>query len=97
MSSLKAITEGIILNKIYFIVLIELNPSFSKQQQFIYYIYQIGQENPLMKAYILCNTVSCIEVGILNKHEFKKAATDKILDVDTNKLGSLKKLPMEMF
>jgi len=40
---------------------------------------------------------SCIEVGILNKYEFKKTVIDKILDVDMNKLGSLKELLMEMF
>jgi len=78
-------------------MLIELNPSFNKQQQFIYYIYQIGQENPLIKAYILYNTASYIKVGILNKHEFKKTTTDKILDVDMNKPGSLKELSIEIF
>jgi len=78
-------------------MLIELNPSFNKQQQFIYYIYQIGQENPLIKAYILCNTAFCIKVGILNKYKFKKTAIDKILDIDINKLGSSKELPMELF
>jgi hypothetical protein len=50
-----------------------------------------------MKAYILCNIISYIKVRILNKHEFKKTAIDKILDVDINKLGSLKELPMEIF
>ena len=97
MLSLKAIIEGITLNEAHFIILIELNPSFSKQRQFIYRIYQISQENPLIKAYILYNTASYIKVGILNKHEFKKTTTDKILDVDMNKPGSLKELPMEMF
>ena len=38
-----------------------------------------------------------IKVRILNKHKFKKTATDKILDVDINKPGSLKELLMEMF
>ena len=50
-----------------------------------------------MKAYILYNIASHIKVGILNKHKFKKTATDKILDVDINKLGSSKELPIEMF
>jgi hypothetical protein len=50
-----------------------------------------------MKVYILYNTISYIEVEILNKYEFKKTAMDKILDIDTNKLGSLKELLMEMF
>ena len=50
-----------------------------------------------MKGYILYNTASCIEVRILNKYKFKKTAVDEILDIDINKLGSLKKLPMEMF
>ena len=95
-SSLKAIAEGITLNEAHFIVLIELNPSFSKQEQFIYRIYRIGQENPLMTAYILCNTASRIEIGILNKHEFKKTAADEILDVDTNKPGSSKEQPVEV-
>ena len=78
-------------------MLIEFNPSFSKQEQFIYYIYQIGQENPFITAYILCNTASCIKVGILNKHEFKKTAVDEILDIDINKLGSLKEPLVEVF
>ena len=50
-----------------------------------------------MKVYILCNTASCIEVGILNKHKFKKTAADEILDVDINKPGSSKELLMEIF
>ncbi len=50
-----------------------------------------------MKVYILCNTVSCIKVGILNKYKFKKTAADKILDIDINKPGSLKELPIELF
>ena len=78
-------------------MLIELNPFYSKQQQFIYYIYQIGQENPLIKAYILCNTASHIKVKILNKYKFKKTAIDKILDIDINKPGNSKKLPIKMF
>jgi hypothetical protein len=97
LASIKAIIEGITLNKVHFLILIEVNPSFSKQQQFIYYIYQIGQENPLIKVYILCNTISYIKVEILNKHEFKKTAINKILNIDMNKLGSSKELLMEIF
>ena len=40
---------------------------------------------------------SYIKVRILNKYKFKKVAIDKILDIDINKLGSLKKLLIEMF
>jgi hypothetical protein len=40
---------------------------------------------------------SYIKVGILNKYKFKKAAVDKILDIDINKPGSSKELLMEMF
>jgi len=40
---------------------------------------------------------SYIKVRILNKYKFKKAAADKILDIDINKPGSLKELPMEIF
>ena len=40
---------------------------------------------------------SYIKVGILNKHKFKKTAVDEILNIDINKLRSLKELPMEMF
>jgi hypothetical protein len=50
-----------------------------------------------MKVYILYNTFSYIKVGILNKYEFKKTAINKILNIDINKLESLKKLLMEMF
>ena len=50
-----------------------------------------------MKVYILCNMISYIKVGILNKYEFKKTAVDKILNIDINKLGSLKELLMEIF
>jgi len=31
-----------------------------------------------------------IKVGILNKYKFKKTTIDKILDIDINKLKSLK-------
>jgi hypothetical protein len=61
------------------------------------YVYQIGQENSLIKVYILCNIFSYIKIGILNKHEFKKTAIDKILNIDINKLGSLKELLIKMF
>jgi hypothetical protein len=40
---------------------------------------------------------SYIKVRILNKYKFKKAAINKILDIDINKLGSLKELLIEMF
>ena len=50
-----------------------------------------------MKVYILYNTASCIKVRILNKYKFKKTAVDKILDIDINKLKSLKELPIEIF
>jgi len=77
-------------------MLIELNLSFSKQQQFIYRIYRISQENPLIIVYIIYNTASYIKIRILNKHKFKKTAADKILNVDINKLGSLKEQPVEV-
>ena len=38
-----------------------------------------------------------IKVRILNKYKFKKTAVDEILDIDINKPGSLKELPIEMF
>ena len=41
--------------------------------------------------YILYNTTSRIKVGILNKYKFKKTAADKILDININKPGNLKK------
>ena len=50
-----------------------------------------------MKVYILCNTISYIKVRILNKYKFKKTVINEILDIDINKLGSLKELPMEIF
>ena len=37
-----------------------------------------------------------IESGILDMFKFKKNAADKWLDIDTNKLGNLKKQPMQM-
>jgi hypothetical protein len=50
-----------------------------------------------MKVYILYNMIFYIKVGILNKHKFKKTTVDKILNIDTNKLGSLKELSIEIF
>jgi hypothetical protein len=50
-----------------------------------------------MKVYILYNTISYIKVGILNKYKFKKTAANKILNIDINKPGSSKELPMEIF
>jgi hypothetical protein len=97
LASIKAIIKGITLNKVHFLMLIEVNPSFSKQRQFIYHIYQISQENPLIKVYILYNTISHIKIKILNKHKFKKTATDKILNIDINKLKSSKELPIKIF
>jgi hypothetical protein len=41
--------------------------------------------------------ISYIKVRILNKYKFKKTAVDEILDIDTNKLGSLKELLIEIF
>jgi len=38
-----------------------------------------------------------IKVKILNKFKFKKAAIDKILNFNINKLGSLKELLVEIF
>jgi len=50
-----------------------------------------------MIIYILCNITSYIKVGILNKYEFKKTAADRILDININKPGSSKELPVEVF
>jgi len=38
-----------------------------------------------------------IKVGILNKYKFKKAAVNKILNININKLGSLKELLVKIF
>ena len=46
---------------------------------------------------VLLLTASYIKSGILDKLKFKKNATDKRLDVDINKPGSLKELPIEIF
>jgi len=38
-----------------------------------------------------------IKVRILNKYKFKKTIMDKILNININKLGSLKELLVEVF
>jgi len=88
---IKAITEGVTLNKAHFLLLIEPNPHYSKQRQFIYHVYQISQLNPVVKAHILCNPDSRIEKNILNKHTFKAAASSKIHKVDTDRQKELDK------
>jgi len=50
-----------------------------------------------MTVYILYNIAFYIKVRILNKYEFKKTAIDRILNVNINKLGSLKELLVEVF
>ena len=38
-----------------------------------------------------------IKIKILNKYKFKKTTADKILNIDINKLESLKELPIKIF